>query len=103
MHFSFNEVKGVSSVQRYHAKETILGLGALQAPVEGDLPLCPSIAHHIGSFPAKDGFVEVCQLTAELAKVVCDSEAVSHRAKSVLEIFEETVELRRVVGVCDHP
>ena len=41
------------------------------------------------------------QLAPNLAKVLADPEAVRHRAKPVLEIFEQVLKLRRVIGVGD--
>ena len=41
------------------------------------------------------------QLAPNLAKVLADPEAVRHRAKPILEILEEALKLRRVVGVGD--
>ena len=43
----------------------------------------------------------MCQLAPNLAKILADPEAVRHGAKPVLEILEEVLELRRIVGVGD--
>ena len=84
MHFPLNEVKGVSSVKGNHAKEAILGLGALQAPVEGDLSLCSCIAPNIGSLPSENWFVQMSQLAPNLAKILSDPKAVCDGTESVL-------------------
>ena len=103
MHLSLDEVEGVSSIKSDHSKEAVLGLGTLQTPVKGDLPLSPGIADNIGTFPSEDWFVEVGELTPQLPVVISHSEAVRHGAESVLEILEVTVELRRIVSVGDDP
>lgn len=61
------------------------------------------ITNYIRSLPAKYWSVEICQLTPEFSEIIRHTETVRHCADSVLQELEVTAELRRVVGVGDHP
>ena len=121
VHLSLDEVEGVALVQSHHPKEAVLSLGSLWAPVETHFLLgsgleynftaeterreergVTHITNNIRSFPTKYWSVEICQLTPQFSKVIRHTETVRHCADSVLQEFEATRELRRVVGVGDH-
>ena len=61
------------------------------------------LTNNVRSLPAKYRPVEICQRTPEFPEVIRHAETVRHCADSVLQEFEVTAELRRVVGVGDHP
>ena len=119
MHLSLDEVEGVALVQSHHPKEAVLSLGSLWPPVKTHLLLGSGLKHNfsvergevrgethitnnIRSLPTKYWSVEICQLTPQFSEVVRHTETVRHCADSVLQEFEMTGELWRVVGVGNH-